>query len=247
MSRAIAETVNSAGNPVTVSDISYCHNTGTAAPTCSSGTGGDRSKLQWQLDNKTGQSTTYGYDTAGRLTSATQAGGTSPTTWTYTYDARGNRLTANTTGASTSSQTLTFNAANQVTTTGHTFDGAGNLTADPSGTYTYNGAEQMTGVTTSAGSFTYKYAGTSQVEILQQQNETATRKLTYGRTNQVGQPILEQAQVGSVTAYLENDPVTGQPLMLRTSTGTVSLYVYDGLGNPTAIVRDIGGTGYTYQ
>ena len=196
---------------------------------------------------KTGQSTTYGYDTAGRLTSATQAGGTSPTTWTYTYDARGNRLTANTTGGSTSSQTLTFNAANQVTTTGHTFDGAGNLTAGPSGSYAYNGAEQMTGVTTSAGSFTYKYAGTSQVEILQQQNETATRKLTYGRTNQVGQPILEQAQVGSVTAYLENDPVTGQPLMLRTSTGTVSLYVYDGLGNPAAIVRDIGGTGYTYQ
>ncbi|QCR42146.1 hypothetical protein C1N74_16340 (plasmid) [Microbacterium sp. SGAir0570] len=181
------------------------------------------------------------------MTSATQAGGTNPTTWTYTYDARGNRLSASATGGTTSSQTLTFNAANQVTTAGYTFDGAGNLTADPSGTYTYNGAEQMTGVTTSAGSFTYIYAGTSQVEILQQQNETATRKLTYGRTNQVGQPILEQAQVGSVTAYLENDPVTGQPLMLRTSTGTVSLYVYDGLGNPTAIVRDIGGTGYTYQ
>ncbi|QLD10789.1 RHS repeat-associated core domain-containing protein [Microbacterium oleivorans] len=35
--------------------------------------------------------------------------------------------------------------------------------------------------------------------------------------------------------------------MLRTSTSTVTLYVYDGLGNPTAIVRDIGGTGYTYQ
>lgn len=247
VSRAIAETVNSGGAPVTVSDISYCYNTGTAAPTCSTGTGGDRSKLQWQLDNKTGQSTTYGYDGAGRLTSATQAGGTNPTTWTYTYDARGNRLSASATGGTTSSQTLTFNAANQVTTAGYTFDGAGNLTADPSGTYTYNGAEQMTGVTTSAGSFTYIYAGTSQVEILQQQNETATRKLTYGRTNQVGQPILEQAQVGSVTAYLENDPVTGQPLMLRTSTGTVSLYVYDGLGNPTAIVRDIGGTGYTYQ
>ena len=247
VSRAIAETVNSGGAPVTISDISYCYNTGTAAPTCGAATSGDRSKLQWQLDNKTGQSTTYGYDGAGRLTSATQAGGTNPTTWTYTYDARGNRLTANTTGGSTSSQTLTFNAGNQVTTTGHTFDGAGNLTADLSGTYTYNGAEQMTGVTTSAGSFAYKYAGTSQVEILQQQNETATRKLTYGRTNQVGQPILEQAQVGSVTAYLENDPVTGQPLMLRTSTGTVSLYVYDGLGNPTAIVRDIGGTGYTYQ
>ncbi|GAB2853838.1 hypothetical protein GCM10027024_32090 [Microbacterium insulae] len=45
---------------------------------------------------------------------------------------------------------------------------------------------------------------------------------------------------------MENDPVTGQPLMLRTSTGAVSLYVYDGTGNPTAILRDVTGTGYVY-
>ncbi|MCR2826705.1 RHS repeat-associated core domain-containing protein [Microbacterium sp. zg.Y909] len=88
-------------------------------------------------------------------------------------------------------------------------------------------------------------AGT--VEVLQQQTPTATYNLVYGRTNQVGQPVIEQAKIGSVTAYVDNDPVTGQPLMLRTSTGTVSLYVYDGTGNPTAILRDFAGTGYTYQ
>ncbi|WP_165971288.1 RHS repeat domain-containing protein [Microbacterium oleivorans] len=246
VSRAIAKSVNSAGEIVTVQDVTYCYNTGSAAPTCGTGTSGDRAKLHWQLDNLTGQSTTYGYDTSGRLTSATQAGGTNPTTWTYTYDARGNRLTSNATGGTTTSQTLTFNAANQVTTTGHTYDGTGNLTADTAGTYTYNGAQQMTGVSNASGSFTYKYAGTSQVEVLQQQQASVTRKLTYGRTNQAGLPVLEQAQWGSITAYIENDPVTGQPLLLRTSTNTVSLYVYDGLGNPTAILRDFGSPGYTY-
>lgn len=246
VSRATSETVDTNGNPVTVTDVSYCYNTAGTPPTCGTGASTDRAKLQWQRDNLTGQVTSYGYDNGGHLTSATQTGGTSPTTWTYTYDARGNRLTATATGGVSSSQTVTFNAANQVTTTGYSFDGAGNMTADPAGTYTYNGAEQMTGVSNSGGSFAYKYAGTSQVEVLQQQTSTNTYKLVYGRLNQVGQPVIEQAQIGSVTAYVENDPVTGQPLMLRTSTGAVSLYVYDGTGNPTAILRDVTGAGYIY-
>jgi len=247
VSRAIAESMTNDGTVTTISDISYCYNTGTPAPTCAAQTSGDRAKLQWERNNITGQVTSYSYDGAGRLTGASQTGGTNPTTWTYTYDARGNRLTAGTTGGTTTSQALTFNAANQVTTTGYTFDGAGNMTADTAGTYAYNGAEQMTSATNASGTFGYKYAGTSQVEVLQQQTPTATYNLVYGRTNQVGQPVIEQAKIGSVTAYVDNDPVTGQPLMLRTSTGTVSLYVYDGTGNPTAILRDFAGAGYTYQ
>jgi RHS repeat-associated protein len=121
------------------------------------------------------------------------------------------------------------------------------MTAYPAGTYTYNGAQQMTGVTNAGGSFSYKYAGTSQVEVLQQQTASATYKLVYGRSNQLGMPVIEQAHIGSVTAYVENDPTTGQPLMLRTSTGAVSLYVYDGTGNPTAILRDVTGAGYVYK
>ena len=249
VSRVLAET-KSSGVVSTVSDNSYCYNTGSAAPTCSTAAGTDRSKLQWEINNRDGRVTAYTYDNAGRLTSATQTGGATapvaPTTWTYTYDARGNRLTATATGGITSSQTLTFNAANQISTAGYAYDGAGNMTADPAGTYSYNGAEQMTSATNASGTFAYKYAGTSQVEVLQQQTPDRTYKLIYGRTNQVGLPVLESAQINTVTAYLENDPVTGQPLILRTNTGTASLYVYSGTGNPTAILRDVGGTGYTY-
>jgi hypothetical protein len=47
----------------------------------------------------------------------------------------------------------------------------------------------------------------------------------------LGQPIIEQYKKDNATAYVEHDPVTGEALMLRTSTGMQSLYVYDGTGN----------------
>ncbi|MBE7163622.1 MAG: RHS repeat protein, partial [Williamsia herbipolensis] len=143
VSRVLAESRAGTAAAQPVMDVTYCYNTGSPAPTCATGTAGDRSKLQWQRDNLTGQVTTYSYDGAGRLTQAAQSGGTGANTYAYTYDARGNRLTATVTGATPSSQTFTANAANQISSTGYTFDGAGNLTADPSGTYAYTGAEQM--------------------------------------------------------------------------------------------------------
>jgi hypothetical protein len=50
------------------------------------------------------------------------------------------------------------------------------------------------------------------------------------------QPIIEQYKKDNATAYAEHDPVTGEALMLRTSTGMQSLYVYDATDNPTALL-----------
>lgn len=79
---------------------------------------------------------------------------------------RGNRLSATTkdaAGATTSSQALAFNAANQITTTGYAHDGAGDLPADPNGTYDYNGAGLLVQSTkTSGASYAKTYAGTTQ-------------------------------------------------------------------------------------
>ncbi|MCM3780652.1 RHS repeat-associated core domain-containing protein [Microbacterium hydrocarbonoxydans] len=248
MSRSVAEIRDSGvtGTVTTVFDTSYCYNTASAAPTCGTTKANDRSKLQWSRDNLTGQVTAYGYDTAGRLLTATQSGGTTPSMYTYTYDARGNRLTATVTGAGASTQSLTFNAANQVTNTGFVYDGTGNLTKEPQAVYTYNGAQQMTKVSNSKGNFDYKYAGTNQVEVLQQESNERDYKLVYGRTNQVGLPIVEQVQAGDLTAYIENDPVTGEPLMLRSSSGVETLYVYDGLGSPVAMLTDYSAVAYAY-
>jgi len=78
-----------------------------------------------------------------------------------------------------------------------------------------------------------------------------TVTMTYGKTDPNGNPEITKYQTGSTTAHIYSDPVTGQPLLLTSSTGANSMYVYDGLGNPTAIVADnntnTGYVGYTYD
>ena len=68
-----------------------------------------------------------------------------------------------------------------------------------------------------------------------------------GRTSGVGNSVLEQVEVGADTAYVENDPVTGQPLMLRTSSGIQALYVYAGTGSPVALLTDFASQAYAYS
>jgi YD repeat-containing protein len=134
-------------------DLSYCRSpfTGAACPTTSAAT--DTGLIFWSVDNLTGARTTYSYNTAGRLTGAATTG-TGGKTFSYTYDARGNRLTA---ADGTTTQTLTYNPGNQITTTGYSHDGAGNLTTDPAaGTITYNGADQMTSVNAATGGPSYR-------------------------------------------------------------------------------------------
>ncbi|WP_186760546.1 RHS repeat-associated core domain-containing protein [Arthrobacter alpinus] len=220
-----------------VMDISYCHAAGSVAPTCPTNTSADRANIQWVKDNLTGSVTAYSYDGANRLTQAAITGGTTPAiTYNYSYDVRGNRLTATTTGATTTSQTLTANPANQISTTGYSYDGTGNLTADPAGTYSYNGASQLTQATKSGTTYNYSYAGASNNELLAQSTPNGYYKYTYGRTDAQGQPVIEQLNRDNSTAYIEHDPVTGEPLMLRTSTGMQSLYITDGTGNPAALI-----------
>ncbi|MCC3280504.1 hypothetical protein LJ754_15245 [Arthrobacter sp. zg-Y40] len=94
----------------------------------------------------------------------------------------------------------------------------------------------MTTATVGGKAYTYKYAGAAQNELLSQTTPQGTYQLTYGRTDAQGQPVIEQLKKDNLTAYVEHDPVTGEPLMLRTSSGMQSLYVYDGTGNPAALI-----------
>lgn len=246
-SRVIAEfKTATSGTLVTSMDQSYCYSQGSVAPTCGTAVSADRSKLQWSKNNLTGQVSAYSYDAGGRLTQVAQTG-TGANTYLYTYDSNGNRATATVTGANPSTQSFTSNAANQISTTGYTYDGTGNMIAGTAGSYTYNGAEQMTSVTKAGSAYSYTYAGTSQNEVLSETTPSGNYALTYGRADQQGQPLIEQVKVGAVTAYVEHDPVTGQPLMLRTSSGKQSLYVYDGTGNPAALLTSDNYQAFAYS
>jgi RHS repeat-associated protein len=59
--------------------------------------------------------------------------------------------------------------------------------------------------------------------------------------------VIEQINRDGQTAYVEHDPVTGEALMLRTSTGMQSLYVYDGTGNPAVLVTSDAYQAFAYS
>jgi RHS repeat-associated protein len=141
---------------------------------------------------------------------------------------------------------LTYNAANQITSTGYTYDGAGNLTATPTSTYTYNGAQQMTQAVTSGITSTYTYAGASQNQVLSETFSGKTYQIVYGRTDANGQPVIEQYKVGTGQAYVFSDPKTGQPVMLSTSSDQDCLYVMDGIGNPVGLLTDFSTNAFNF-
>ncbi|MQA36026.1 RHS repeat-associated core domain-containing protein [Modestobacter roseus] len=223
--------------PVPVSDLSYSYtSTGTA---CSSGqpAGTATALRQSMTDHTTGQTTTYCYDTANRLTSATTPGGDS---FTYTYDANGNRTQQTKNGAVVDTQTV--NSADQLTTTGYTHDASGNTTTSPDhGTVTYNATEQMTRRVDDQATTTYTYAGTNQNELLKvAPSNNSAREYTYGRTDANGLPLIEAYEAGGDGQnYIAHDP-GGTPIAIRALTGQIHYYAEDGLGSTVALINQSG-------
>ena len=202
-------------------------------------------------DSVSGETSTYAYDTMNRLHTVTITGGGNPRTYTYGYDNAGNRTSSSVTGTSPSSQTLTYNAANQITSTGYSYDGAGNLTAWPGFTATYNGHEQQISTFTTATSVTtsYTYAGSNQNELLSETpSGTANKpyKYYYGRTDSNGLPEIESVVEGSSAGYVLHDN-RGLPVMLQTASAVTCLYLYDGLANPIAMSNSAQATSYTLR
>ena len=117
------------GDGTGVANTSYCWAAHSTVQSCSTATADDRPLMQIAKDNLTGSVFTNGYDTLNRLRTATGSADTAldghvgpvPYSFSYTYDLNGNRLTATSGSATTSS---TYNQANLITDTGTTYDGA---------------------------------------------------------------------------------------------------------------------------
>ena len=237
--KRITSTRNSAA-PAKVFDVTYCYAKYVSGQACSTATADDTGIRQWQKNEITGAISQYTHDKGNRLTRATNYNGK---TYDYEYDTNGNRKTVKT--DATVSQTLTFNSANQVTTTDNTYDNRGNQTKvkPPTiGTLTYNAANHMTYAYGPGGAANYTYAGSDQVELTQ----AGTTKLDYGMEDQHGMAWLQSwTHNGSPTAYVERDGL-GTPLGLRIGT-TDYAYVLDGLGSVVAIVGSNNTVAATYQ
>jgi RHS repeat-associated protein len=151
------------------------------------------------------------------------------------------------TGTSPSSQTLSFNNANQITTAGYTYDGSGNLTASPGQTTTFNAAGQQTSVKQGNVTTSYTYAGTNQDELLSESTPGgSTYEYAYGRADSSGVPEIESVTDNGSTGYVLHDP-TGTPIMLQTASGVTCLYLYDGIGNPIGLSTSASTTSVALQ
>ena len=186
-------------------------------------------KLHWQKNNLTDATTRYTY----KQQRPAQRGlrrhsGSDTELYNYTYDQNGNRKEADNRG--TAVRDLTFNPENQITTTGYTYDGAGNLTARPASSgqdaltgITYTAAEQPKSVVTNGTTYTYKHAGADNNELLQQTTPDGHIQLRLRPPVADEGPHHRDRQpsrlTGDGTANVITDPATGQALMLRTSTG----------------------------
>ncbi len=230
-------TARASNDATRVSDLSYDYTSpGSGACVTALQPAGTKTALRWaQTDHIAGTTTSYCYDGGNRLTRASTSGGD---TWAYSYDANGNRTETRKNG--TVVQTQTVNSANQLTGTGYTYDGAGNLTTAPGGmTLTYNGSNQLTGRSGSANG-SYVFAGSNQNELISQVVPGGnTYDYTWGRTDRHGLPLLEKFTNPNGTNTLWHDDA-GSPLAIRTFSGGVAYYALDGLGSPVALVNTNG-------
>lgn len=223
-----------------VSDLTYCYAPHGSDDTCSTDKAKDTGIRQWSKDQVSGKVSVYSYDTGNRLTKATNAAGH---TYDYGYDSDGNRTSVKTDGTQT--QSYTYNSANQISTSGETYDGAGNQTATASNggwTMTYNAAGQMTQAKKGSTTAAYTYAGPDQVEMVKAGNAT----LVYGLGDQNGQPWIQSYQNGSTATWIERDG-NGTPLGFFDGSNDYA-YATDGLGSIVAVVSPSGtqAASYTY-
>ncbi len=117
---------------------------GPAAENCSGGTVVYGTANQWKgsqlqllADTVLGQHITNGYDSLNRLISRTVTFGTVQN-YTYTYDQYGNRLTQTPLQGGYTFDPTINSANNRITTSGFTYDAAGNMTNDTVHSYTYD-------------------------------------------------------------------------------------------------------------
>jgi RHS repeat-associated protein len=113
--------------------------------------GQDNGQIASSVDGVSGETITYQYDALKRLASATGSGWSE----TYTYDGFGNMTGMTPIGGAPSLSTTVNWATNQITPTGVSYDGNGNVTAiPPSETLGYDVANR---VVTVNGAQTYAY------------------------------------------------------------------------------------------
>jgi RHS repeat-associated protein len=203
---------------------------------------------------------TLGYDTAGNLTSAstsnTAGSGSNATSEAFTYNDRGQVLTASGTAGATS---YAYNGDGQATsvadaagTTSYTYDGDGRLAtlADPltgtTATYSYNSDSQVSGISYGSGndsqSFGYDGMRRLTTDTLKTSSGTTVASTAYGYSPDSQITSENTAGLAGATSNSYTYDEAGRLASWNNGT-TTTAYGYDNNGNLT---RD-GAKTYTYD
>jgi YD repeat-containing protein len=178
---------------------------GPAAANCSGGTqvygtvgAWKGSQMQSQADTVLNQQIAYGYDGFNRLSSRTVTSGTLQN-YTYGYDIYGNRV------SQTALQTgYNFNptinpANNRITTSGYTYDAAGNMTNDTVHSYTYDAEGNITKVDGGSTAMYVYDAFNQRVHVRRGVQPRSIRMITLGGGFPVGcHPTTAASRAGSI-------------------------------------------------
>jgi RHS repeat-associated protein len=235
--RATRVLATAAGTSTASVDISYSYGVGG-----STAKGDDRLNIQSRTSTKeqgitAGAKTAYTYDGQQRLNKAAEvSGSTNTATWSFGYDAAGNRTSQATSGSTITakSSTYTYNDVNELTgatgdTSTWTYDGAGNSTKSGATGQSYT-VDQGRGAVTAIDSSTYSVFG-------QGNTNTLTRSASGTTYTNASLGLMSEATSGGTTAYTRDssgDIVSGR-------TGSTRLYyVLDSLGS---VVGVFGATG----
>ncbi len=231
----------------TLTEKKYCYVPGVDPRSCPVNATNAVDKIQAlytaNMATGTGFVTSYAYDAAGHLLTVNTPG--SPEgKYEYTYDARGNKIkTVQSTGdGQIISEADTFNAQNQMTSDNWAYDADGNLTSTDAVNLSYNSVNQNVGSELKDGSnaTTNTFAGMSQKQLIAQQSSTeGTFVYTHGLNDRYGNPMIEKIRHDGATAFVEHDPVTGNPLFLRdTDKKSVHMYLSDPVDSDIRLVKD---------
>ena len=240
---------------MTLSEKKYCYVPGVDPRSCPTDATNAVDKIQAMYTANpaagNGFVTSYTYDKAGHLLTVNTPG--SPEgKYEYTYDVRGNKIkTVQTKGdGQVITDGDTFNAQNQVTSDNWKYDADGNLVSSDQVDLTYNTVNQNVGSTLKDGSnaTTNTFAGMSQKQLIaQQSSQEGTFVYTHGLNDRYGNPMVEKIRHDGATAFVEHDPVTGNPLFLRdTDKKSVHMYISDPVESDIRLVKDDGTTS-TYK
>ncbi|WP_455567272.1 RHS repeat-associated core domain-containing protein [Streptomyces cinereoruber] len=227
--------IKTVSGTATLVDLAYTYKYGTGGTT-------DGTKIRTRKDNTTQVTTTYGYDSQGRLNRADpQKAGEPSVPWNYSYDKAGNLLTTSTIG----STSYGYNDASQLITkggmaTGWSYDKAGNETsaAPADGTArtgeTWTDHGQLKSITTAGTTRALTHAGTDNTE------RTELADTTFHHT---ALGLTGTTTAGVDTGFIREPAGT---LNSVRNGGKSSYYLTDATGNVIGLVDEAGKRTHTY-